>query len=374
MSKLKVLFVLNTTRVTSIPVEQANSIGKKCDVTIMSLFESQECAEEHLKTTGKNCKVIGCNYSKNKIKGLLRYRNVIKTGNYDIIHTHHTLSGMLARLIAFNKGRSKVVHTVHANHHSYSFFQNLVIGMTMNKCDAVTFNSNSSQIGLYDWQKKRIKRVYQETIYNGIDTERIRLSSNSFFEQTKKKFNIKDDDFIFIQVGRLIDVKDPLLSLHAFNKCVLDTSKKIKYIYIGDGYLREKIEQVVKEYRLDDKVFITGVIERENVYSIMNNVDALVVTSKYEGFCNALFEGMAAGDRLIIPQIPVFEETIPQDDDIVRFPSGNSDDLAERMKQVLFDSWNNSQKEKWNKFVYDRFGIDSISNRYVSLYEKILRS
>ena len=87
----------------------------------------------------------------------------------DLVHTHQTYSGVLARLCAKLAGKIKVVHTVHANHRSYNHMQNLIIGLTLPFCDRIVCNSQNTKRSFLPWQKIISWRKTRRVIYNGVN-------------------------------------------------------------------------------------------------------------------------------------------------------------------------------------------------------------
>lgn len=232
------------------------------------------------------------------------------------------------------------MHTVHANYHSYSKGQNLLIGITLNRTDAVAFNSKSSQDGLYDWEKKRIRKVKQQVIYNGVNVERIKEASDDFWKSFCSEHGIDEEKIIVTQIGRLEPVKNPMGSLRGFAqlKGMMDNTlwNRLRFVYMGNGSEMGKMKSFIKEHGLEEKVFLPGVIERDNVYSWMKRANLLIIPSHFEGFCNTLVEGMVAGVPVVISDIPVFREIIDNSLMMRRFDPNSVNSIAD-----VYNAWMN---------------------------------
>ncbi|MFN7674437.1 glycosyltransferase [Flavobacterium sp.] len=96
---------------------------------------------------------------------------------------------------------------------------------------------------------------------------------------------------IIISVGRLIEYKQFNKLISIFSR--LSNSQNWKLMILGDGPLLDDLQVQIKELNLNDKVILCGAIKNVDDYLIKSKIFAF--TSYYEGFPNALAEGMMAG-------------------------------------------------------------------------------
>ena len=372
---MKIVHIVNKITYTSIPVEWAGKIAKKGnEVIIVSLYDNQLQAEIICKEIAMNCQVIGCAFKTNPIKAMKRIRNILLNNQIDIIHTHHALSGAIARTIAYGKEQIKVVHTVHANHHSFTNGQNLIIGLTLSKTDIVTYNSKETEKSLLNWQKRKLKTKQNIVIYNGIDIERIEKASNEYAKKLFSEHKIKEDDSVLLQVGRLESVKNPIATITAFQMFCHqypEIASHVKLIFVGDGSEKPNICKLISD-DIKDKVILTGTIERDMVYSLMKASDVLIVPSLYEGFCNALFEGLAAGLKLAVSNIRVFEELLTDELPIHFFNANNIDEMKERILESICCKQSVEDQESVKRYVYNTFEINQCIEKYIDIYDSLL--
>ena len=77
---------------------------------------------------------------------------------------------------------------------------------------------------------------------------------------------------------------------------------------VGEGELKEQVENLVSDYKLQDSVFLLG--RHSDVSNLMQAMDILIVPSLYEGLSIVCIEAQAAS-------LPVFSsEVIPKEADI----------------------------------------------------------
>ena len=366
---VKILHVINNFSLTSIPVEMANLMGKTEHVDIMSLYDSNVSANKIAHQIAPNCKkIIGYDFRNHPIKARNKIKNDISVGEYDIIQVHHTISGAIASSLMYKKSNTKIVITVHGNYDSYTIKQNLITGYTFLHCDGIIANSKTTLDSIWNWQKRFINRKYKKTIYNGINVNRIQAAPSEPCDLLCNQYNIKDDEYIFAQVGRLETVKNPLGTLRAFGLFVKKNSGlNTKLVFVGDGSQRRNIEEYIHENEfLTNRVVLTGMLKRDDVYSFMRRINTLVVPSMYEGFCNALFEAMAMGVGLIVSDIPVFLELIPESDEIKRIIPSDPKTIANAMQQVTKENRNSDSRTKLMKFARDKYDTSICVQNYLN--------
>ena len=108
---------------------------------------------------------------------------------------------------------------------------------------------------------------------------------------TKNKKKIYD----FISIASLTDQKDHLTLLKAF-KIALKTNKKLKLVIIGEGVLKLRILEFIKENKLKNNVFL--LYYKKNFLEYVNKSKLFILSSQYEGYPNVLLD--AANNSLPI--------------------------------------------------------------------------
>lgn len=100
--------------------------------------------------------------------------------------------------------------------------------------------------------------------------------------------------FQFLYVGRLEDVKgiDILIEASALLK---EQNALFQLHVIGDGALRDHLEQQVKEKGFDNKIVFLGNQDKESVIAHMRNAECLVIPSRKESFPQVLLEAARLG-------------------------------------------------------------------------------
>jgi len=132
---------------------------------------------------------------------------------------------------------------------------------------------------------------------------------------------------------------------------------------LGDGAEKDKLEQQIKQLKIEDKVTMLGV--DENPYKFMKQSDMVVLSSLYEGFPNVILEANACGKFVVAFECPGVSSEIIQDNiNGTLVESGNIKALADAINEHSKVTHN---EEKISKTT-DRYQVENI----VKVYENLL--
>lgn len=376
---MKILQIINNFSHTSIPVEMAEKMALYNEVDILSLYDSQVDAKTMGNIYATHCKrIIGCDFKHHPIKAIYKLKILLNENNYDIVQSHHSLSAALTSFFEYRKNnrKEKLVNTIHGNSHSYTFKQNIITTYVINKMDGIIYNSKTTKEEMFEWQKKKIRKTTKEqVIYNGIDTDRIKNVNLTFGHDFRRNYGIPQDAKILIQIGRLEPVKNPKTALIAFERYLLSNKNDLKtyFVFVGDGSIRGELEEYVRMSAvLKARVLFTGTLKRDNVYSLLNVVDFQIIPSKYEGFCNALFESLIIGNQIIASDISVFRELIIKLDGLVLFNPNDVDNVAKAIFTAIKRPITEKNREDYQTFAHEKFDINICADNYIKFYKKVM--
>ncbi|MCA1320224.1 glycosyltransferase family 1 protein [Bacillus tianshenii] len=157
--------------------------------------------------------------------------------------------------------------------------------------------SNSAAKFLY-------KDLSSITINNGIKVEDYTYSEFKRNDM-RRQLNISDK-FVIGHVGRFTEAKNHLFLLDIF-KCINENNPNSTLLLVGDGYLKNKIQDKVIELGLSQSVKFLGI--KDNVNEILQACDVFLFPSLFEGLGIALIEAQASGLKSITSKDAVPQET-----------------------------------------------------------------
>lgn len=120
------------------------------------------------------------------------------------------------------------------------------------------------------------------------------------FKACKRKQLGLENSFVVGHVGRFIPVKNHRFVIEVFQK-IHQIKKNSVLLLIGDGELREELEQYVDELNLNGNVRFLG--ERSDVEELIPMMDVMVFPSFYEGMPLVVLEAQASGTPIVYSDI-----------------------------------------------------------------------
>lgn len=221
---------------------------------------------------------------------------------------------------------------------------------------AIIATSSKAQKKMAD---EGFKKIYN--ISNGVNT--LRWSPHSY-SNSKQVIKI-------VSVGRLVSDKayDVLLNSYGMlRKEGLPFKAKI----IGDGPLRNELEQQIKVLDLQDNVELCGHIE--DVPKVLLEARLFILSSRCEGMPNALLESMATGLPCIATRISGCEDIIKDNYNGLLVDSENPEQIAKSVTD-LYNDYDRAITLGKNarQTVIENYSIDSVVEKYIELYDTLCR-
>ena len=176
---------------------------------------------------------------------------------------------------------------------------------------------------VHNWAKSRFKNCRIEVIPNPVIVPfGIRELSPS-----------RPLEKVVIAVGRLVRLKGFDILIEAFSQCV-ENRLEWRLVILGEGPEREALEKLVHERNFVDRVELPGRVQ--DVFPILSKAALFVLSSRYEGFPNALIEAMACGLPVIATDCPSGPaEIITNGVDGVLVPIEDVHAMAEAMGRLM---------------------------------------
>jgi glycosyltransferase involved in cell wall biosynthesis len=142
-------------------------------------------------------------------------------------------------------------------------------------------------------KKFRMRPDRVVTIYNPIDFRRID-------DSLKQSARTVEGPTVITSMGRLTPQKDYHTLLRAFFHVRKELDSRL--IILGEGPLRESLEQLCMRLGIRDSVEFLGFVEEP--YPVLANSDLFAMSSRYEGLLLGLIEAMACGIPCVSTNAP----------------------------------------------------------------------
>ena len=234
---------------------------------------------------------------KNNLKAYKELKNIIKNNNYQIIHCHTPVGGVLGRLAArkARKNGTRVIYTAHGFHfHKGAPILNWIVYYPVEKIMAKYTDC------LITINEEDYERVKQIELINGVGIDERKFNIQMSDEEKKKLKNsigLDERDIVLTYVAELNKNKNQIMLLKAMKELV-STNEKIKLLLVGDGNSKEYLQKNIYKNKLEKYIFLLG--KRNDIPQILKITNIYISTSKREGLPVNVIEAMISGLPVIV--------------------------------------------------------------------------
>lgn len=299
------------------------------------------------------------------LSAFLKTIQLRKLKKFDIINTHFAFPsgplGIMAKRIFKTKnalfiiGRDIFDPTRKFFSHD-NFLYKIIIKLVINDADLLIAESKDIAVKakrLYSHRKKT------HIIPVGFRPPDKKLTKLKLVKKKNKKIKL-------IAIGRLVERKgfDYLI------KGVINIKNVLLYI-IGDGPEKEKLQEIIKNNRLQNKVFLSGAVSEKDKWRQLLSSDIYILSSFHEGFGIVLQEAMYAGLPIISTDRGGQMDLITEKNAVLIRPK-SSKEIEKAVKFLIANPEIRSKIAFNNKEKIKNFHISKITKRYLNLFQKII--
>lgn len=133
-------------------------------------------------------------------------------------------------------------------------------------------------------------------IPTGIDLSQFKkgLYTSEELEAVRKQYNISEDDFVVVNIGRIAPEKNTHEIVEAFKIIKEQKIQHIKLLIVGDGPSLKNINNLISEYGLEHLAVTTGKVAHDQVAKMYQIANVFVSTSTSETQGLTFIEAMAS--------------------------------------------------------------------------------
>ena len=232
-----------------------------------------------------------------------RLDEVLDLKQFDIIHAHYWMSGLIAKDIS-NKFNIPYIFTSH----SLGVF---LEGYNKERADCEKIVMSSSQFitASTSYEETLISDSYQ------VDSQKIKQIKPGVDSELFSPDPSIDRENIFLSIGRIQPQKGQLETLKFLNSFKeIETDFKCYFVggpsgSSGEEYLLE-LKEGVKDYSLDSYVEFLGNLPQVDITSLLNRAKLLIHTSQYETFGLVAIEANSMGVPVLTTNTGSMKELI----------------------------------------------------------------
>lgn len=245
----------------------------------------------------------------------------------DVVSVHAPQTGALVVLFAlmslrWRTIRPKLVYTVRDVFDDYDRRDQALMLISLLAFSRVIFCSRATYDSIPRIGKWLVGRRWH-VVQNAADIDRI----DSVLAQGTGP---REPNFTALSVARLEPVKDAFVLLEAFAAGAEEDSR---LVYIGRGSLESELRERIASMDMEDRVVLTGLIPRNEVFARLATSQVLISTSKGEGLPVAVIEAMAARCPVILSDIAPHREVADGAQFIPLVPPGDVGAFTEEISR-----------------------------------------
>jgi len=292
----------------------------------------------------------------------------------DIAHSHSEFGDIVAVFIKLLHWKTIIIRTSHGGHtiewrkrpfrrilltnFIYPLLFDLEIGINQATTDYLNHRWITRLLGKQSVQ-----------IPNALDLNRFSKVSD-IRKLEREALAIPDDSFVIGSVGRLTEQKGFIYLLEAYVQ-VLRKNQNFTLLIVGEGELRDDLQQIAKRLGIQDHLFLIGA--RANIEEIYSCFDIFVNSSLWEGLPTVILESMAAGIPVVATDIPGNRAILTHGQDSFLVPPAQPDKLADAILKISEDQYLREKILKNGFETVKSYRIEAIARDHEILYQKLYR-
>jgi glycosyltransferase involved in cell wall biosynthesis len=260
------------------------------------------------------------------IKNIFTLKGILKKNNIDIVHIHLVGNFMFALLASILGGiRSRIIHW-HNPYYRNNLKFNRRFSLTAGNRLSTGIIAISEKVKSYNAHEYDVPLSKVRVVYNSIDVGRFDL----------KKDEREEGSFKIGTIGRLTEQKgyNTLIKSMSF---VNKQYPNIMLEIIGDGPMRDQIVSQIKDLGLNNNIKLINSVKYDDIPRKIQEWDAFVITSNWEGFGLVIIEAMACGLPVIATGVDAIPEIVIDGETGLLVEPGNSEAISKCIIELYHD-------------------------------------
>jgi glycosyltransferase involved in cell wall biosynthesis len=292
----------------------------------------------------------------------------------EVVHTHSSKAGILGRAAAWHEKVPAVVHTIHGM--PFGKFETTLknrLYITLERwaarrchaivsvCDAMTQQALAAGVG-------RPEQFL--TVYSGMNAEAF-LDPPRRRSDVRRELGLADNEVAFATVARLFELKghDDIVAVAAR---VLAANPKVRFVWIGDGILRDRLIADLDRRGIRDCFILTGLVPPDRIPELLNAVDAVIHPSLREGLARVIPQALLVGRPVISYDIDGAREVVLPETGILLKPRDLDGLLQAILTLAASPSTRAAMGREGRSRFADQFRHETMTRQLRSLYERVL--
>ncbi|MBM3247924.1 MAG: glycosyltransferase [Candidatus Omnitrophica bacterium] len=337
---------------------------KKYNVYVCCIEEGGQTAKELIEA-GIKVDILGMK-SYHNLFNILRLKKYIKERKIDIIHSHMYFSNTFARIAAILARTPILISTAYSSYYEFKK-RNILMAHFLSKfTDRIIAVSNS--IKEFTVKQQKISADKFTVIHDCASTEKFSKDIDSFL--VKRGLGIDSDYSVVGCVARLNIVKGHSYLIQAAAE-VLKIDPKVKFLLVGDGPLKDELQELSAHLGIKDNIIFTG--SRREIPEMVSAMDIFVLPSALrEGCPLSILEAMAMSRPVIASRLGGIPEEVEDGKSGILVTPKDSKALADAIIKLLSDKKLAKEMGREGRKIFEeKFSQETMLRKLESLYDEL---
>ena len=328
-------------------------------------FYSGEIPDSWWQKHGANYISIPCKAL--TLKSFFNLYRLLRKEKPDVIDLYGLRVNLLGRVVGKLAGVPVIISGVRQTDDWRKWYHVMLDRLTSPLVDCYVSNSQAGYRITLDREKTKPEKV--KIIYNGIDLKGFNVAVDK--KAVLKAVGVDNPEstvFITPAAFRYEKGHETLVTAIAKYEAMLENCV---FLFAGGGVLRAKIEQMVADLNLQNKIKFLG--NRTDVIELLKASDVFVLPSYFEGLPRSVAEAMAAGLPVVATAVSGTPELVDDGVTGLLVPPKDYDALGSAILRLkdnkeLACSLGNAGRKK----AYENYDVNNIVSQLANLYKQIL--
>lgn len=303
-------------------------------------------------------------------------KNVINKNDYNIIHCHTPMGGVLTRLAAkqARKRGTKVFYTAHGFHFckgspvmNWLLYYPIERELARHTDCLITINEEDYNLAIsHRFRASEIEHVHGV----GVDTSLFKPIDKEDRCKRRERFGYKEDDFLMFYAAEFNKNKNQQFLIKALAK-IKDSIPNARLLLAGEGLLQDSCKKLTSELGVKHMVDFLGY--RNDIVNILPMCDIAVASSLREGLPVNIMEAMACGLPVVATENRGHNELVVNQYNGWTISPENTNDMAGKIvllstEQHLITTLGKNGRDRIEK----TYSVNTIVNEKSHLYVKFM--
>ena len=291
-------------------------------------------------------------------------RRTIREFKPDVIHTWLYSANFWGRLAGRSVGLCRLIASERSMMTPYPLAVRLAERLL--RCTTWTTNSQACAQRVREFLAVPPQRV--KVLYNAVELPSRNVQEDRI--EVRRELGLDPEQRLVLMVGRLTVAKDYPTLFRAAQR-VSASDPRVTFLCAGHGELEAALRKELAERKLTDQVRMLGL--RQDIPRLLSAADVFCLSSRFEGFPNAVAEAMAAGLPVVCARFGGVEEVIRDGSTGLLTGVGDDQDMAARVRELLDDA---GARERLGRaareWVRENLSWDRLLRQMDDLYRQVL--